>query len=179
MILRLWFIFHGGILACCIFNASEAPCSGVTGSVRKWPGWTPRSGLPKGHLGARSDTSQVRVLLPLPRRCEEKLSWGPARTLSLLRRDNAWEKEEEKQARKNKGEREGKDQSGGFPLKDLSWQAMLKMGKNDAFRFSSQKKWGWNVSWSVSTSNLGRSVKPKRGPARVSRFFPHLHHRAW
>lgn len=39
-------------------------------------------------------------------------------------------------------EREGKDQSGGFPLKDLSWQAMLKMGKNDAFRFSSQKKMG-------------------------------------
>lgn len=75
-------------------------------------------------------------------------------------------------------EREGKDQSGGFPLKDLSWQAMLKMGKNDAFRFSSQKKWGWHVSWSVSTSNLGRSVKPKRGPARVSRFFPHPHHRA-
>ena len=66
-----------------------------------------------------------------------------------------------------------------FLLKVWSWQVILEKEGGVPSDFSSKKEWGWNFSQSLSTSNLGRTIKPKRGQAHVCHHLQHPHHQAW
>lgn len=93
-------------------------------------------------------------------------------------RNKAW-KEEEEEGREGEYNFDGQIRKLVWsPIKFLDLASDSGKRKKGTFIFSS-KQWGWNFSWFFSTSNRGRSTKPKRGLAYICHHFLQPLHQAW